>query len=57
MSYFLDLISPETYEAFSCSDRSISGFGKGTSESPCGVNPGDRPLCYRLVRPTSGSIR
>src|SRR5687768_89273 len=26
MTYFLDLFSPETYEAFSRSDRSVSGF-------------------------------
>jgi hypothetical protein len=26
MAYFLDLFSPETYEAFSRSDRSVSGF-------------------------------
>ncbi len=26
MNYWTDLFTPETYEAFSCSDRSVSGF-------------------------------
>ena len=26
MAYFMDLFSPETYEAFNASDRSVSGF-------------------------------
>ncbi len=27
MAYFIDLFSPETYEAFARSPRDISGFG------------------------------
>jgi hypothetical protein len=46
MSYFLDLISPETYEAFSRSDRSISGFRQRHLGISRRVNPGDRQLCY-----------
>ena len=46
MSYFIDLFSPETYEAFSRSDRTISGFRirhKATAER---IKPGDLLVCY-----------
>jgi hypothetical protein len=52
MAYFIDLFSPETYEAFTRSGRDISGFRlrhKGTAER---VKPGDTFVCYltRLSR-------
>ena len=52
MAYFIDLFSPETYEAFARSSRDISGFRlrhKGMTER---VSPGDLFVCYltRLSR-------
>ena len=52
MAYYIDLFSPETYEAFKRSRRDISGFRlrhKGMAER---VNPGDILICYmtRLSR-------
>src|SRR5688572_5891547 len=46
MAYFLDLFSPETYEAFSRSDRSISGFRERHRGIAGRVKPGDKFLCY-----------
>lgn len=52
MAYFLDLFSPETYEAFSRSDRSVSGFRVRQRVAAGRVRPGDTLLCYmtRLSR-------
>src|SRR5579871_23806 len=52
MAYFIDLFSPETYEAFSRSSRDISGFRirhKNVAEK---IKPGDIFVCYltRLSR-------
>ena len=46
MSYFLDLFSPETYEAFGRSDQSISGFRQRHSNAASRIKPGDRLVCY-----------
>lgn len=46
MSYFLDLFSPETYNAFTESDRSISGFRKRHSVAAGRLKPGDKLVCY-----------
>jgi predicted RNA-binding protein len=46
MAYFIDLFSPETYEIFSQSDRSISGFRMRHSGIAQRVKPGDKFLCY-----------
>ena len=46
MAYFLDLFSPETYNAFSRSDRSISGFRKRHTLAAGRVKPGDKLVCY-----------
>jgi predicted RNA-binding protein len=46
MAYFLDLFSPETYEAFSRSDRSVSGFRERHRGIAGRVKPGDKFLCY-----------
>jgi hypothetical protein len=46
MSHFLDLFSPETYEAFSRSDRTVSGFRRRHLGIANRVKPGDRLVCY-----------
>ncbi len=46
MTYFLDLFSPETYEAFSKSDRTISGFRLRHQNAASRVNVGDKFICY-----------
>jgi predicted RNA-binding protein len=46
MAYFLDLFSPETYEAFTRSDRSVSGFRERHRGIAGRVKPGDKLLCY-----------
>jgi predicted RNA-binding protein len=52
MTYFLNLFSPETYEAFSASDRTISGFRARQRAAAGKIRPGDRLVCYmtRLSR-------
>src|SRR5688572_19030074 len=46
MAYFLDLFSPETYEAFSTSSREISGFRQRQLNASQKVKAGDKLLCY-----------
>ena len=46
MKYYLNLFSPETYEAFGRSDRCISGFKFRHQAVAQRVRPGDRFLCY-----------
>jgi predicted RNA-binding protein len=46
MPYFLDLFSPETYEAFSKSSRDISGFRIRQQNLAAKVKPGDKLICY-----------
>ena len=46
MSYFLDLFSPATYEAFGHSDRTISGFRFRQRNVAEGVRKGDKLVCY-----------
>ena len=52
MAYFLDLFSPETYEAFSKSNRDISGFRPRQVNMANKIKPGDQLICYmtRLSR-------
>lgn len=52
MAYFVDLFSPETYEAFSESDRTITGFRPRQRRQAQRVEPGDMFFCYltRLSR-------
>lgn len=48
MNYWTDLFTPETYEAFARSDRSVSGFRetqKGMAER---VRVGDKFICYMV---------
>jgi len=46
MKLFLDLFSPETYEAFCNSDRTISGFRERHLKAAKRIHPGDKLICY-----------
>ncbi|NLZ04393.1 MAG: hypothetical protein GXY19_04425 [Phycisphaerae bacterium] len=48
MNYWTDLFTPETYEAFSRSDRSISGFRESQRGMAARVRPGDKFICYMV---------
>jgi hypothetical protein len=52
MAYFINLFSPETYEAFARSSRDISGFRLRHKKSAERVSPNDVFVCYltRLSR-------
>jgi hypothetical protein len=52
MAYFIDLFSPETYEAFARSQRDISGFRFRHKNIADRIKPGDVFVCYltRLSR-------
>ena len=46
MAYYIDLFSPETYQAFSNSNRDISGFSGRRRGAAVHVKPGDKFICY-----------
>lgn len=46
MAYYLDLFSPETYEAFSRSDRTVSGFRVRQQKTANRIKVGDKLICY-----------
>ena len=46
MAYFLNLFSPETYEAFSKSSQDISGFRPRQANAAARISPGDKLVCY-----------
>jgi hypothetical protein len=46
MNYYIDLFSPDTYEAFTKSDRATSGFRERKKGIAADINPGDRFICY-----------
>jgi hypothetical protein len=46
MAYYLDLFSPETYEAFRASSRDISGFRMRQLNAAKKIHAGDKLLCY-----------
>lgn len=46
MAYYIDLFSPETYRAFSDSDRSTSGFRSRHEGLAKRIVPGDTLVCY-----------
>jgi hypothetical protein len=46
MSYYVDLFSPETYEAFSISTREVSGFRLRQENAAARVKVGDKLICY-----------
>lgn len=48
MAYFIDLFSPETYEAFSNSNRTISGFRERQRGVASEIKPGDKFICYMI---------
>jgi hypothetical protein len=52
MAYYIDLFSPETYEAFSRSDRTVTGFRLRQENAAKRVRVGDKLICYmtRLSR-------
>jgi len=46
MKYYTDLFSPETYQAFANSDRTISGFRKRQKSFVERLKVGDKLICY-----------
>jgi len=46
MAYLINLFSPETYEAFTHSDQSASGFRRRHMKAAQRVNAGDKLICY-----------
>lgn len=46
MAYYIDLFSPETYFAYSASDRSVSGFRERHRSIAAQMKPGDKLICY-----------
>jgi predicted RNA-binding protein len=46
MAYYIDLFSPETYQAFTDSDRSTSGFRTRHEGLAKRIVPGDTLVCY-----------
>ena len=46
MAYYLDLFSPETYEAYGNSDRTVSGFRVRQRHAANRIRPGDILVCY-----------
>lgn len=46
MAYYINLFSPETYQVFSNTDMSISGFREGQKGIAASVKPGDKLICY-----------
>lgn len=52
MAYYINLFSPETYCAFTESDRNVSGFRERHKRVAAAIRPGDKLICYmtRLSR-------
>lgn len=46
MTYYTDLFSPDTYERFERSDRTVTGFKQRQLVSAQRVKPGDKFVCY-----------
>jgi predicted RNA-binding protein len=46
VAYYLDLFSPETYEAFTKSNRDISGFRPRQENMASRIKIGDKLICY-----------
>lgn len=46
MAFYLDLFSPETYEAFSRSSQDVSGFRKKQENIAKKIHAGDKLICY-----------
>jgi hypothetical protein len=48
MNYWTDLFTPQTYEAFSRSDRSVSGFRESQRGMASRIHSGDKLICYMV---------
>lgn len=48
MTYWTDLFTPATYEAFGRSDRTVSGFRESQRTMALRVRPGDILVCYMV---------
>ncbi|MCC7084770.1 MAG: hypothetical protein IT427_07155 [Pirellulales bacterium] len=48
MNYWTDLFTPETFEAFTSSDRTISGFRETQRSMAEKIRVGDRFICYMV---------
>lgn len=48
MNYWTDLFTPETYEGFSKSDRTVSGFRESQRGMAERVQAGDKLICYMV---------
>lgn len=46
MAYYINLFSPETYESFTKSDQSISGFRARQENAASRIKVGDKLICY-----------
>jgi hypothetical protein len=46
MAYYIDLFSPETYQSFTNSDKSVSGFRDRQKGIAATMKPGDKLICY-----------
>lgn len=46
MAYYIDLFSPETYQAFINSNQDVSGFRERHRGIASAVKPGDKLICY-----------
>ena len=46
MAYYTNLFSPETYQTFGQSNRTISGFRENQQKMASKIAPGDRLICY-----------
>ena len=46
MNFYTDLFSPVTYEAFTRSDQSITGFRPRQKNAATRIRPGDKLVCY-----------
>lgn len=46
MAYYIDLFSPETYDAFKKSNQNISGFRERQRNIAATIKPGDKLICY-----------
>lgn len=46
MAFYTNLFSPDTFETFSRTDRSVSGFSKHQHAWARRIKPGDRFICY-----------
>lgn len=46
MAYYTNLFSPETYYAFTASDRTVYGVKERQQSIAAGIRPGDKLICY-----------